>query len=99
MVLSVPEAIEDLSAMKRLWVHEVMRIYHDKIIDLDDSNWFMKSLTEVTGRYLKENLNELLNHLLLDEESEVCAFNSSIPLILALFKLFFCSKRTRVFVG
>lgn len=70
-MLSVPEAIEDLSAMKRLWVHEVMRIYHDKIIDSEDSNWFMKSLKSVTEDQLKENTNDLLSHLLQDDESEV----------------------------
>lgn len=57
--------------MKRLWVHEVMRIYHDKIIDIEDSNWFMNNLKLVTSQQLKENLNDLLSHLLQEHETEV----------------------------
>ncbi len=59
--------------MKKLWVHEVMRIYHDRITETDDSNWFMTTLKSVTSIELKQDLNILLQHLLAENETEVLA--------------------------
>lgn len=71
MVTSVPEAVEDLAAMKRLWVHEVLRVYHDRIVDDRDSDWFLDALKRVTATRLKDDLNVLMRHLLADNETQV----------------------------
>uniref|UniRef100_A0A1B0D1E5 Uncharacterized protein n=1 Tax=Phlebotomus papatasi TaxID=29031 RepID=A0A1B0D1E5_PHLPP len=47
VLLSVPEAIEDLSGMRRLWVHEVLRIYGDRLVDIEDRKWLFDSLCEL----------------------------------------------------
>ena len=71
VVLSVPEVVEDLPTMKRLWVHEVTRIYHDRISDRSDSDWFVDNLRAVMQTELAEDLNLLLQHLTTDDDSEV----------------------------
>ena len=60
-MLSVPEAIEDLLSMKRLWVHEVMRVYHDRIIDNSDSRRLIDTINDVCASKLLENIGKLAN--------------------------------------
>ena len=37
----------------RLWVHECMRVFHDRLVDTIDKQWFMKSIESYTNRLLK----------------------------------------------
>lgn len=46
--------------MRRLWVHEVLRVYGDRLIDDTDREWLFKSLCEVILREMKEDVNTLL---------------------------------------
>lgn len=57
--------------MKRLWIHEVMRVYHDRITDGEDSNWLMENLKSVTSYQLKEDMSNLLRNVLSEDETEV----------------------------
>lgn len=61
--------------MKRLWIHEVMRIYHDRMIDQNDSDQFMNDLKYVIHSELKEDINSLMVHLLTENETEVIKVN------------------------
>lgn len=70
VLLSVPEAMEDMLAMKRLWVHEVLRVYGDRLIDDGDRAWIVKALHEICSKHLHENLDEMFAHLA-DPESPV----------------------------
>nr|XP_018914608.1 PREDICTED: dynein heavy chain 7, axonemal-like [Bemisia tabaci] len=63
VLLSVPEAVEDLSAMKRLWVHEVMRVYYDRLVSEEDCIWLVRTLHLVCHENLKQDLNEMCSHL------------------------------------
>lgn len=63
MLLSVPEAIEDLAAMKRLWVHEVLRVFGDRIVDQQDRNWLLGVLNETCDSKLGSDLDRMFRHL------------------------------------
>ncbi|CAG9863347.1 unnamed protein product [Phyllotreta striolata] len=63
VLLSVPEVIEDLVAMKRLWVHEVLRVYYDRLVDESDRQWICEALHDVCEVYLHENLDEMFTRL------------------------------------
>lgn len=54
VLLSVPEGTEDLNGMRRLWTHEVLRVYSDRLIDDDDRNWLFNTLCDVIKREMKE---------------------------------------------
>ncbi|XP_059609452.1 dynein axonemal heavy chain 7 [Phlebotomus argentipes] len=60
VLLSVPEAIEDLSGMRRLWFHEVNRIYGDRLVDLEDRKWLFGCLCDIAVSCMKTTAMELL---------------------------------------
>jgi dynein heavy chain, axonemal len=71
VLLSTPESMEDLQAMKRLWVHEAIRVYYDRLVDdVDRSSLFNKILT-VTQDCMKEDFSELFGSLLQEGSQSV----------------------------
>ncbi|KAJ8926978.1 hypothetical protein NQ314_020603 [Rhamnusium bicolor] len=56
VLLSVPEAMEDMLAMKRLWVHEVLRVYYDRLVDDNDRSWIIEALREIGETELRNLL-------------------------------------------
>uniref|UniRef100_A0A1Y1JXL1 AAA+ ATPase domain-containing protein n=1 Tax=Photinus pyralis TaxID=7054 RepID=A0A1Y1JXL1_PHOPY len=63
VLLSSPSITEDLLAMKRLWVHEVLRVYYDRLVDDSDRVWIFKMLHDVCKSRLKENLDLMFERL------------------------------------
>lgn len=63
-MFSVPETIEDAISMKRLWVHEILRVYYDRLVDDLDRSWFFDNLYSICKEFLGENMNDLFAHLI-----------------------------------
>lgn len=67
VLLSVPEATDGIDAMRRLWAHEIQRIYGDRLIDAGDRKWLFESMclaanaelnttpAELFGRFIEPN--------------------------------------------
>ncbi|KAI5631027.1 dynein heavy chain and region d6 of dynein motor domain-containing protein [Phthorimaea operculella] len=70
VLMSKPEATPDKQSMKRLWVHENLRVFSDRLIEDADRQWLVKCLREATITYLDEEFDFLLKHLLEPDEPE-----------------------------
>ncbi|XP_043195463.1 dynein axonemal heavy chain 7-like [Amphibalanus amphitrite] len=71
VLLSVPEAVEDLPSLKRLWVHEVLRVYYDRLVDDTDRAWLIEHLRQVAKENLEDDLDQLFSRLDSDADGKV----------------------------
>ena len=70
--------------MKRLWVHEVLRVYGDRLVDNVDVKWLIEQIRKTLLERMDEDMNELFTDFLNNESIMVmnmhlCTFN--YPLI------------------
>ncbi|XP_047461369.1 dynein axonemal heavy chain 3 [Mugil cephalus] len=47
----------------RLWIHEVYRVFYDRLIDDNDKETFFAIVRETTSNFFKLSLDKLLSHL------------------------------------
>ena len=71
VLLSVPETMEDLNAMKRLWVHEAFRVYYDRLTTEEDQTAFVDRVREICASRLKISLKNLCTRIQVDSKSEI----------------------------
>jgi dynein heavy chain len=57
----------------RLWTHEVLRVFYDRLVDDKDRGWFLEYMKELTARHFKIEFDKLFEHLDEDQSGDVDA--------------------------
>lgn len=73
VLLSTPTSNEDPLSLKRLWVHEVLRVYYDRLVDQEDQTWIVTMLHQVVASHLEESMNTMFSDLR-TANKDVCKF-------------------------
>lgn len=53
-----------LSNMKRLWVHEILRVFGDRLIDETDIKWLVSQIARTLNERMEISIEELFEDLL-----------------------------------
>ncbi|MED6291229.1 Dynein heavy chain 3, axonemal, partial [Characodon lateralis] len=63
VLLAPPTHMQDGEKLIRLWIHEIYRVFYDRLIDSADKETFFTIVKEKTSNFFKMNLENLLCHL------------------------------------
>ncbi|XP_053995911.1 dynein axonemal heavy chain 7-like isoform X3 [Hylaeus anthracinus] len=64
VLLSVPETMSTLTSMRRLWVHEVLRVFGDRLINRQDLSWLVGQIRVTLSNRMDVVVEELFQDLL-----------------------------------
>lgn len=68
------DAVESKHTMTRLFVHEVLRVFYDRLINDEDRSWLFNLTKIVIRDHFKESFDSIFSHLR-KENTSVSIFN------------------------
>ena len=68
ILLSLCPQVENKKVMIRLWVHEVFRVFYDRLTDDDDRAWLFELIKKLVKDEFKENFDSVFEHLTEDSK-------------------------------
>jgi dynein heavy chain len=63
LLLTRPEKFTEANKTVRLWIHEVYRVFYDRLVDDTDRHWFFDTMKSLIRKHFKLEMDELLQHL------------------------------------
>ncbi|XP_047987651.1 dynein axonemal heavy chain 7-like [Leguminivora glycinivorella] len=75
VLLSVPEVTPSLQSIKRLWVHECLRVFSDRLVEEADRQWLVECLRDATRKHLNDELDNMLSRLLSGPNDTITDFH------------------------
>lgn len=60
--------------MKRLWTHEVFRVYYDRLVDDSDRKWLVESLSKCMSLEFDSNFDEVFKHLDFNQDGKYMTY-------------------------
>ncbi|KAA0158934.1 hypothetical protein FNF31_05104 [Cafeteria roenbergensis] len=63
VLMATPDSCSGADAFTRLWIHESMRVFHDRLINDEDRSWVIGLLRELTSTHFGRDFNGILSHL------------------------------------
>ncbi|XP_078409866.1 dynein axonemal heavy chain 3-like [Cetorhinus maximus] len=64
----IPQGIEGDHKLMRLWIHEVYRVFCDRLVDTHDRKLFFHIVKNVVQTQFKEKINNLFNHMVIGRD-------------------------------
>ncbi|XP_062444589.1 dynein axonemal heavy chain 3 [Rhea pennata] len=55
--------LQDGDKLIRLWIHEVYRVFYDRLVDQEDRKVFFQMVKETTSNSFKQSIDKVLSHL------------------------------------
>ena len=69
--LTVPAAIDSAEKCIRLWIHEIYRVFYDRLVDDKDRAWFYNHTKEALNTDFGKNMDKLFVHLDADGDGNI----------------------------
>eukprot|EP00795_Rhopilema_esculentum_P009610 gene9610-17369_t len=63
VLLVPPSCMQDGDKLIRLWIHEVYRVFYDRLIDDEDRNFFFDAVKDTVKKDFNKDIGSLLKHL------------------------------------
>mgnify|MGYP000137846903 FL=1 len=63
---TVPLGPEGPRQFIRLWTHEVLRVFYDRLVDDEDRNWLLGFVGQLIKTHFRQDFEKLFSHLLSD---------------------------------
>lgn len=57
------ESVESKTVFTKLWVHEILRVFGDRLIDTNDRQWLFLKIKEAVETYMKEGFDIVFDYL------------------------------------
>ena len=100
---SVPDdPAEGVQCYMRLWAHETLRVFYDRLVDTEDREWLLDLLREMIQMHFKNNFDLIFSHLLEKSQTQVeiifrvAFFSLSLKQVIILSLLMFHKTNKRL---